>query len=179
MEHLTESGESSVDEYSDSFELDDTDSKELSIEFNHEEHDDVELESALNEILDHPPSNKKPPTSATKLHSSGRDHVDLGRTVKSPIAMAEHLHQHHSTNEKTLSPPLNSTTRSLTLNFKEVAGKVQKLQSSAKKFKNSGEIREVVFKEWLAKKEVKAMRAKKSFERSRKIDVEKKRNKEV
>lgn len=157
MAHLPENEDSSVGEYSESFELDDSDSRELSSDMSHGQAD---MQGLVESVPNHP-SLKKPPRPK-RVHSSS---TDLGG---SPIAMSQHLHSKDS-----------DLTANSTPTFKQVAGKVQKMQSSAKKFKSSGEIRDIVFKEWLAKKEVKDMRARRSLEQSKQIDSEKKKNKEV
>lgn len=187
MAHLPEKDESSAEDYSESFEFDDTDSKDLSSSLGRglAELSAADLVEGAIQTSDMP-TVKKPPTSK-RPHSSGRLDMDLSRTIRSPIAMSEHLlHGSHLSTDGAKEnqqpspsppPPLNSTARSL--KFKEVAGKVRKLQSSAKKFKNSNEIREVAFKEWLAKKEVRDLRTRKYLECGKRMDSEKKRNSEV
>ena len=194
MAHLSVGEYSSGGDYSESFELDDTDSRESS-SLGHEQADVLaRFRETLASDEDHPPhrshsatgskQTRKPPTPK----GGGRSRVDLGRTVRSPIAMSQHLQQggqltnENSQDNPSLAPPLSSpplhpTGHSLT--FREATGKVQKLQAAVKKFKNSDEMREVAFKEWLAKKEVKDMRSKKATERCKKMDEETKRNEEV
>ena len=159
-------------DYSESFELDDSNS-EISSESNHE------AEGVLSELNQAPltikqPANKltkKPPIIKKELPSGD---TELRRTIRSPITFIEQENHLKSSQEK---PAPTATSPALT--FKDAAGKVQKLQSSAKKFTNSDEIREVVFKDWLAKKEVKDMRTRKLLDDSKRIDIEKKREREV
>lgn len=177
MAHLPENDDSSVGDYSESFELDDSDSRELSSDMSRGQAD---MQEPLVENVPKHPALKKPPRPE-RVHSSG---MDLSRTVRSPIAMSQHLHlsDSHLTciadgPTKENEQPVLKSTPGPTL--KQVASKVQKMQLSAKKFKSSGEIREVAFKEWLAKKEVKDMRARRSLEQSKQIDSEKKKSHEV
>ena len=170
MAHLPpENDESSNEAYSESFELDGTDSREVSSDMSNCSGDMQTPESGSNPTAHRPSSGttvKKPPRPKRERDPGG---MDLGRTVRSPIAMSQHL-------QGTWDGVAKGEP---TFTFREVAGKVQKLQLSAKKFNSSGEIRDVAFKEWLAKKEVKNMRERKSLEQSKRIDCEKKRNKEV
>ena len=163
-------------DYSESFELDDS-SSVISSESNYEEEG---VRSELEKSLDQAPVKqsankltKKPPIFKKEL---ARDDIDLRRTIRSPITFIEK--ENHPSNLKS-SQEKPASTHTPALTFKEAAGKVQKLQSSAKKFTNSDEIREVVFKDWLAKKEVKDMRTRKLLDDSKRIDIEKKREREV
>ena len=104
--------------------------------------------------------------------------VDLSRTVRSPEMMAQHLTECRA-REKPGHPPPSSNSPNKPLKFKEVAGKVQSMQSAAKGFKNSHEIRDITFKDWAAKKEVKGIKDRNSQIQQRKIEEEKRKKKEV
>ena len=123
-------------------------------------------------------TSKKPPRPPSA--ASGDGSISLSRTIRSPLAMAHLLNQdrvtddsdaHASPSPHTLKPPT----------FKQVASTVQTMQSTAKKFKSSGEIREVAYKEWLAKKEAKDMheRAKCAASKESAEDRAKQQQKEV
>lgn len=173
MAHLPpEDDESSNEEYSESFELDGTDSGGVSSGMSHCSSDMETSERDTN----HPTHTTSPSPTVKKPPRPKREHdpggMDLGRTVRSPIAMSRHL-------QGTWDVAAKDKENQQPITFSEVAGKVQKLQLSAKKFKSSDEIRDVAFKEWLAKKEVKDLRARKLLEQSERIDHEKKKNKEV
>ena len=141
--------EEQPNEYSLSFELDDTDeSLQLSSE------DMSQCSSGSKKIIREDRSavhnSKKPPRPPSSEAS-----VNFNRTIRSPLAMSHLLNQDGvSRGDDPQSPPPPPHSPPLA-RFKQVAGSVQKMQSTAKKFKNSSEIREVAFKEWLAKKEVK------------------------
>ncbi len=149
-----------MNDYSLSFELDDTDeSLQLSSEEVSQGSPDSEKVMQEDRPTVHSSSSKKPP----RPPSAGDGSVNLNRTVRSPLAMAHLLNQGGVAEDGgAQSPPLppHSPPLARPLKFKQVASSVQKMQSTAKKFKNSGEIREVAFKEWLAKKEAKDMNEK-------------------
>lgn len=160
-----ESSESS--NYSESFELDDTSSESS------QDQENVTSGSGkpVTEVTSPTVSTKKPPTS----HSS--DGVDLGRTIRSPMPASHHLNQDDQ--HLPHRPPTSDSTIAKPLTFKQAAGKVQRLQSSAKKFNSSNEIREVAFKEWLGKKEVIIVQRRNSVLQSKRVDTEEKRKREV
>lgn len=157
-------------------------SSEYSLEFD-SSHDQANLSSELKKTLNIDPSvhvnnSKKPPISKREdsLARPSDGVVDLRRTIRSPIAMAYHLNHDDSEIQRTTHPSPNPETP---FTFKQVVGTVQKLQFSAKKFRNSDEIRDVVYKEWRAKKEVKDIQERRSLANTQKTDAEKKLEKEV
>ena len=165
--------ESSISDYSESFELDDTEDPS-SDSSQGKENVDTNQVTDVTKMASPTVNTKKPPTSK-RPHSS--DGVDLGRTIRSPIPTVHHLNQdnqhlsHHlPTSDSTIAKPLT---------FKQAAGKVQSLQSSAKKFNSSNEIREVAFKEWLGKKEVTHVQRRNSALQNKRVDAEEKRKREV
>lgn len=178
--------------YSDSFELDDSNSEDFS-------HDDSDVLSELKKTLESAgtepvpvtlnKNDKKPPAPKRERHlrlSNGG--IDLRNTVRSPISMAQHLNQSgplaKSNDDVTDggSHPHTVTSNSdpaRPLRFKQAVGTVQKLQSTAKHFRNSDEVREVVFKEWLVKKEENNLRTRQSLSQSEIIEAKNNREKEV
>lgn len=158
------SGESSISDYSESFELDDTSSDSS------QDKENV-VSGSVNQVTEatSPTVNTKKPPKSKRPHSS--DGVNLGRTIRSPIPVAHHLNQDDQLfSDSTIAKPLT---------FKQAAAKVQGLQSSAKKFNSSNEIREVAFKEWLGKKEVTHVERRNSVLQSKRVDTEEKRKREV
>jgi hypothetical protein len=165
MAHLPEDDESVAEDYSDSFELDDTDSK-ASSDVSYDQFLASAVESGPKHLTPSP-TQEKPPRPKRVSSSGG----DLCRTIRSPVAMSEYLCQSDVVDGAKGNEP--------TLSFKEAAKKIQKLQSSVKNFNSSGEIRDIAFKEWLAKKEVKDMQTRVLLEQGKRLDDEKRRNKEV
>ena len=147
-------------------------------------------------------SRKKPPAPrpAHKKRQQQSQNVgtDFRKTVRSPIELSCHLNQNKPLSEQTNSnlpshgttsplgsgphtttPPRSSSEGKQASRFKQAVGTVQKLQSTAKKFQTSDEVREVVFKDWLAKKEVKTLQARQSLIQSERKEAEHRREKEV
>lgn len=165
---------------SESFELDDTSSGRD--DFASETDILLELKKTLNDS-NLPPKHKPPAPRRVPHPRPDVKKVDLRKTVRSPIAMAQHLSRARLNDSSetidggpSVSPPLlNSGPRPL--RFKQVM--VQKLQSTVKKFENSDEVREVVFKEWLAKKEVKKLHSRQSLNEKEKTEADSRREREV
>lgn len=160
--------EEQVNEYSLSFELDDTDeSLELSSE---EVSGSPESEKNVGGDRSAVHNSKKPPRPPSSEGS-----VKFNRTVRSPLAMSHLLNQDGGSRGADPQSPPSPHSPPLA-RFKQVAGTVQKMQSTAKKFNNSSEIREVAFKEWLAKKEMKDINEK--IKRSMSVETESERAEE-
>lgn len=146
--------EEQVNDYSLSFELEDTD-ESLQLSSEEETHGSTEFEKVVKEERSAAPISSKPPRPPSSEGS-----VKFSRTIRSPLAMSQLMNQGRvssSAESQSSAPHSPSQAR---LHFKQVAGTVQQMQSTAKKFKNSREIREVAFNEWLARKEVKDMNEK-------------------
>lgn len=190
----------SVSGYSDSFELDAASSdgadvlSELKKVLAEPEKPAVEQDPSGTALPPAPPahssrgkikSDKKPPAPKRKAPTQSSN--VLRKTMRSPVALAHHLNRDGSHQDSDHSPPQprvstplpNSSAGIRPPRFIEAVTKVQKLQSTTKKFQSSNEVREVVFKEWLAKKEVKNLQKRQSLSQRKKEEAENKREQEV
>lgn len=115
---------------------------------------------------------KKPPA-----HSG----IDMGRTVKNPLKLAQHLSKAIDGAVQIPSALRSdqSSTKKKPPRFKKAVNAVQNLQSVSSNFKSSNEVREVAYKDWLAKKEVKAVQMKRTSLLEKKKEEEAKKKKEV
>ena len=102
--------------------------------------------------------------------------IDLGRTIRSPLNITV------TKQGAATSADISSNQRNSGSKFKHVAQNVRTVQSvvnTVKSFNDSLEVRDTVYGEWLARKTSQVSRERSSKVQAKKLEDEKKRQKEV
>lgn len=114
-------------------------------------------------------------TNAVKHDGDDDDTIDLGRTIRSPLNVT-------TTNQSAVTSDVSSSHGKSRSKFKHAAQNVRTMQSvvnTVKSFNDSLEVRDSVYGDWLARKTSQVSREKSSKIQAKKLEDEKKRQKEV